>query len=84
MTFQAAAALIGSRQLADAAETSTTGDYGPGLVAFLIVAALAVATFLLIRSMLAHIRKVPPSFDTTEEGRADESPSTEADADNDR
>jgi hypothetical protein len=42
---------------------SKSGDLGPGLIAFLIVVALAVATFFLIRSMLSHIRKVPPSFD---------------------
>ena len=46
------------------AEESATRDIGPGLIAFAIVALLALATFLLIRSMLHHIRKVPPSFDT--------------------
>lgn len=45
------------------AEESKTGDIGPGLGAFLIVVLLAVATFVLIRSMLNQIKKVPPSFD---------------------
>jgi hypothetical protein len=46
-------------------EDSRTG-IGPGLLAFVIVVLLAVATFLLIRSMLHHVKKVPPSFETTE------------------
>lgn len=48
--------------LAEEAE-SKTGAIGPGLTAFLIVAALGVATFLLVRSMLNQIKKVPPTFD---------------------
>jgi len=40
-----------------------TSEIGPGLVAFSIVVLLAVATFLLLRSMMRHIRKVPPTFD---------------------
>ena len=44
---------------------------GPGLVAFLIVAALGVALFLLVRSMLNQIKKVPPTFDDPEEPSAD-------------
>jgi len=40
-----------------------TSAIGPGLLAFLIVVALGVATFLLVRSMLNQITKVPPSFD---------------------
>jgi hypothetical protein len=41
-------------------------QYGPGLVAFTIVVLLGVATFFLIRSMLHHLGKVPPTFDTDE------------------
>jgi hypothetical protein len=44
-------------------EQAATSEVGPGLVAFTIVVLLAVATFLLVRSMLHHIGKVPPSFD---------------------
>lgn len=47
-----------------ASDDSKSGNIGPGLIAFLIVAVLAVATFFLIRSMLSHIRKVPPSFES--------------------
>jgi len=42
---------------------SKTGDIGPGLLAFGVVAALCVATFFLIRSMLVHVKRVPPTFD---------------------
>ncbi len=49
---------------------------GPGLVAFLIVAALGVAVFLLVRSMLNQIKKVPPTFDDPDE-TADEDPTNE-------
>ena len=48
-----------------AAEESRTG-IGPGLLAFAIVVLLALATFLLIRSMLHHVKKVPPTFDQDE------------------
>lgn len=52
-------------------EESKTGAVGPGLTAFLIVAALAVATFFLVRSMLAQIKKVPPTFDPPKESGED-------------
>ena len=46
------------------ADEAATSEIGPGLTAFAIVVLLAIATFLLLRSMLHHIRKVPPTFDT--------------------
>jgi hypothetical protein len=39
---------------------------GPGLIAFIIVVLLAVATWLLVRSMRNQMRKVPPTFDNQE------------------
>jgi len=36
---------------------------GAGLIGFLVVLALVVASILLFRSMSRHLRKVPPSFD---------------------
>ena len=45
------------------ADEASTSEIGPGLTAFAIVVLLAIATFLLLRSMLHHIRKVPPTFD---------------------
>ena len=58
-----------------AADEAKTSDIGPGLVAFTVVALLAVATFLLIRSMLNQIKKVPPTFDDQQpEGSVHEPP----------
>jgi uncharacterized protein HemX len=54
---------------------------GPGLTAFLIVVALGIALFFLLRSMVHHINKVPATFDTDEE--ADSAPEAEAAADAD-
>jgi hypothetical protein len=45
------------------ADEASTSEIGPGLTAFAIVVLLAIATFLLLRSMLHHIRKVPPTFE---------------------
>ena len=36
---------------------------GAGLIGFLVVLALIVASVLLFRSMSRHLRKVPKSFD---------------------
>lgn len=36
---------------------------GAGLIGFLVVLALVVASVFLFRSMSRHLRKVPPSFD---------------------
>jgi hypothetical protein len=63
--------LVGLPALVGRAEEARTSDIGPGLVAFTIVVLLAVATFLLARSMLRHIGKVPPTFD----GEASDDPS---------
>jgi O-antigen ligase len=37
-----------------------------GFIGFLVVLALAIACFLLFRSMAKHLRKVPKSFDDDE------------------
>ena len=59
MDFMQTLAAIGLRT----ADEASTSEIGPGLTAFAIVVLLAIATFLLLRSMLHHIRKVPPTFD---------------------
>jgi hypothetical protein len=41
----------------------TAGDPGPGLVAFLVVLFLCVATALLLWSMIRQMRKVPKDLD---------------------
>ncbi|MEO8106767.1 MAG: hypothetical protein ABI720_05560 [Actinomycetes bacterium] len=53
----------GFAPMAQRAAEARTSDIGPGLLAFGIVVLLAIATFLLLRSMMQHIRKVPPTFD---------------------
>lgn len=49
--------------LAEGDEASKTGSIGPGLLAFVVVLLLVVATVFLMRSMLKHVGRVPPSFD---------------------
>jgi hypothetical protein len=44
-------------------DTVQSTSLGPGLVAFLIVVFLAVATVALWYSMVRHLRKVPKTFD---------------------
>ena len=63
MTVERFASLSSILPTVDDTTASKTGAIGPGLVAFLIVVALGLATFLLIRSMLNQIKKVPPTFD---------------------
>jgi hypothetical protein len=49
------------------------GDVNPGLLGFVIVAVLGVATFLLIRSMHRQLKKI--DFDEQEPGpAADDAP----------
>lgn len=38
-------------------------DFGAGFIAFVIVVALGVSLYFLLRSMNRHLRKVPDSFD---------------------
>jgi O-antigen ligase len=40
-----------------------TDSLGAGLIGFLVVLALAIAAVFLFRSMLKHLRRVPPTFD---------------------
>jgi hypothetical protein len=51
------------------------GAVSGGAVGFLVVLALVIAAVLLFRSMLRHLRKVPPSFDQPD--RPDQSPPSE-------
>lgn len=44
-------------------EEADTREIGPGLIAFSIVVLLGIATFFLLRSMMYHVGKVPPTFD---------------------
>jgi hypothetical protein len=54
---------------ADRILASGGSAFGAGFIAFLIVLALAVASFFLFRSMSRHLRKVPSSFDAPAEDK---------------
>jgi hypothetical protein len=46
-------------------------DVGPGQagpLGLLVVVLLALATVMLLRSMLRHLRRVPPRFDPPQDG----------------
>lgn len=43
------------------------GGLGAGLTGFLVVVVLVVACVFLFRSMSKHLRKVPKSFDETDD-----------------
>lgn len=43
------------------------GGLGAGLTGFLVVVVLVAACVVLFRSMSKHLRKVPKSFDDTDE-----------------
>lgn len=63
MAIVAASGIAGLALLAQRFEEADTREIGPGLIAFTIVVLLGVATFFLLRSMIHHIGKVPPTFD---------------------
>ncbi|HEY6297681.1 MAG TPA: hypothetical protein VIX15_18645 [Streptosporangiaceae bacterium] len=46
--------------LAAAASSSSANDIEPGVLGFLVVAALGVALVFLLRSMNKHLRKITP------------------------
>ena len=55
--------------------TSTLNDVEPGLLGFLVVAALGLALFFLLRSMNKQFRKLGPKPEETEaEGASDAAP----------
>jgi hypothetical protein len=54
------------------------GGISGGTVGFLVVLALVVAAVFLFRSMLKHLRKVPPSFDHPESDTAASPPRAES------
>ena len=48
-----------------AASSSASDDVAPGVLAFLVVAAMAVALVFLLRSMNKQFRKIAPKADET-------------------
>ena len=48
------------------------GSVTTGLLGFLVVLALILSCVFLFRSMAKHLRKVPPSFDSTSSDTGDD------------
>ena len=48
-----------------AASSSASDDVGPGAIAFLVVAAMAVALVFLLKSMNKQFRKIAPKAEET-------------------
>jgi hypothetical protein len=76
LTLPAAAALSSS------AGNSTMNNVEPGLLAFLVVAALGIALIFLLRSMNKQFRKLGPPPDESQ--KAQETQTGPADADAER
>ncbi len=55
-------------------DTVQSTSLGPGLVAFLIVVFLAVATVALWYSMVRHLRKVPSTFEEEHTAQTSDEP----------
>jgi hypothetical protein len=55
-----------------ASSTSTVNDVEPGLLGFLVVAALGLALYFLLRSMNKQFRKIGPKPEETEAEGASE------------
>ena len=51
-------------------DTVENTSLGPGLVAFIIVVLLIIVSVLLWYSMVRHLRKVPPAFDSADQESA--------------
>jgi hypothetical protein len=66
--------------LADEAPRNTGPDFGKASpFGLAIVVLLLIGTFALVWSMNRHLRKVPKSFDQSEQEQADEDPKRESD-----
>jgi hypothetical protein len=59
---------------AAAASSSASNDIEPGVLGFLVVAALGVALVFLLRSMNKHLRKVTPDPTASDEDEDAEDP----------
>jgi len=59
-------------------DTVENTSLGPGLVAFIIVVLLGLATVLLWFSMVKQIRKIPPTFDDEPDAAGPEAAEPEA------
>jgi hypothetical protein len=60
--------------LAAASNSSTLNDVEPGLLGFLVVAAIGIALVFLLRSMNKQFRKIGPPPEETDEAGTGEQP----------
>jgi len=63
---------------AAAASSSASNDVEPGVLGFLVVAAMGVALVFLLRSMNKQFRKITPEQDAPDGQQASEQPKTPA------
>ena len=73
MTFGVLAAAV-------AASSPPSNDVTPGLLGFLVVAAIGVALVFLLRSMNKQFRKIAPKDDAAVPGKAGSEPAPDATA----
>lgn len=73
MATEGLSSTVGLAPMVGRLAEAETSEIGPGLIAFTIVVVLAIATFFLVRSMLHHVGKIPPTFDSAEGGTDDPS-----------
>ncbi len=57
-----------------AASSSSTSDIEPGVLGFLVVAAIGVALVFLLRSMNKQFRKITPDPEAPEGGQGEQQP----------
>ncbi len=60
-----------------AASSSSTSDIEPGVLGFLVVAAIGVALVFLLRSMNKQFRKITPDPEAPEGGQGEQQPAGE-------
>ena len=63
---------------AGSGNSSSLSDVEPGVLGFLVVAAMGVALVFLLRSMNKQFRKIGPGPEDTDDTAADEAPEGEA------
>ncbi len=60
-----------------AASSSSTSDIEPGVLGFLVVAAIGVALVFLLRSMNKQFRKITPDPEAPDGGQGEQQPAGE-------
>jgi len=63
--------MLSALPMSSLAVVDDPSGFGPGWLGFLVLFLMAVATYLLIRSMTGHLRKVRYSPDPAAQGAAD-------------